>query len=300
MSHRLGSLITLGSPTAIGPDSGTAPTTPGTWTVTFSPSDPGGVTKFLILHFTGASLPGSNRVEVDLGYATDVFTSASGANFWSRPVSGNSVTIRYIDDGVGPASGKVDLVQYGRGEGLVGGGATNANGDFFLLASPYIDPTTFNFAGVCPSGAQPSWENVAVLPAGVMRDTARSIGMIVHAHGDHLSTCSGALMTPDPALGTADLVLTAGHCIPDPTGVEVDSASFTFDFQTNADGTRPTGYNPKFYKVQRVVQAGVPRPPTDTRPSLDYCILQIDSPAGGFAFPPLALRPSNLHKIHRI
>jgi hypothetical protein len=290
MSHRLGSLITLGSPLVIGPDSGASPTATNTWTVTFSPADPGGVTKFQILHFTGASLPGSNRLEVDLGYATDIFTSASGADFWSRPIAGNSVTIRYIDDGVGPPSGKVDLGEYGRGEGLAGGGATNTNADLFLLSSPYVEPTFFNSAGVCPGGANPSWENVAVLPAGVMRDCAQRVGMILHAHDGHLSSCSGTLMTTDPATGTADLVLTAGHCI---TGAaDVASASFTFDFQTNADGTRPAGYNPRFFKVRRVVRAGLPRPPTDTRPSRDYCILQIDTPSGGFPFTPLALRSS--------
>ena len=290
MSHRLGSLITLGAPVVIGPDSGAAPSPANTWTVTFSPSDPGAITKFLILHFTGGLLPGTNRLEVDLGYATDVFTSASGPDFWTRPIAANSVTIRYIDDGSGAASGKVDLVQYGRGEGLVAGGATNANGDLFLLSSPYVDPTYFNSAGVCPGSARPSWENAAILPAGVMREAARSVGMIVMAHAGELSSCSGALMTPDPALGTADLVLTAGHCIT--SAADVASASFTFDFQTNPDGTRPATYDPHFFKVRRVVQAGSPRPPTDTRPSLDYCILQIDTPGGGFPFPPLALRSS--------
>lgn len=281
MSHRMGSLITLGAPITIGPDTGAAPDSANTWSLMFSPAAAPGGTKFLILQFTGAALSGSNRVEVDLGYGTDVFTDASGTSFWSRPIAGNSVRISYIDDGVGPPIGKVDLVQYGRGEGLAGGGATNTNGDMFLLSSPYVDPTFFNSSGVCPSGATPSWENVAALPAGVMRDTARSVGMIVNVHGDHLSTCSGALIG-------ADLVLTAGHCIT--SAIEDESASFTVDYLTNVDGTRPAGFNPIFHKVVGVVQRGLPRPPGDTRPTLDYCILQIDTQASVGA--PLAMRAS--------
>jgi hypothetical protein len=66
MSHRLGPIITLGSPRRIGPDSGAPATGPNTWQENFS--DPGGVggTKFLMLHFRDATLTGGDRLEVDL------------------------------------------------------------------------------------------------------------------------------------------------------------------------------------------------------------------------------------------
>ncbi len=75
MSHITGTLQILGSPLNIGPDAG-LPTT------TFHPDPPStGGLKFVILHFTNGVLPANNRLEVDLGYATDVFTSADGTDF---------------------------------------------------------------------------------------------------------------------------------------------------------------------------------------------------------------------------
>jgi hypothetical protein len=220
---------------------------------------------------------------VDLGYDTDVFTSASGPNFWTRPVSGNSVTIRYIESGVGPAVSSVSVVEYGRGEGLLNGGAGNTSADLFLLDSPYVEPTFFLASGICPSGAQPSWENVAGLPPGVMKDTARSVGMLVMAHDGALSSCSAALIGPD-------LILTAAHCVS--SNAEAASASFTVDYQTNDDGTRPTPYVPRFHKVTNLVKTGFNRPAGDARPPLDYSVLQIRPAGGGVGVPPLVMRPS--------
>src|SRR5215212_4843594 len=123
MSHRIGSVLAT-APIIIGPASGEASTAPNTWEKVFSPPNaPDGGTKFLMLHFTAMDLPGGNRLEVDLGYDQDVLTSESGTQFWTRPVAGNSVTIRYIDDGAGPPEGGVTLAEYGRGEGLLNGGA---------------------------------------------------------------------------------------------------------------------------------------------------------------------------------
>ena len=288
MTHRLGSILSPAAPFLIGPTSGLAPTGPNTWERVFTPPAAAGGTKFLVLRLTASNLTGADRIEVDLGYDTDVFTSASGPSFWTRPIAGNSVTIRYIESGVGPGVSAVSVVEYGRGEGLRNGGDSgiggNTSADLFLLdGGAYPEPSFFNAAGVCPSGSQPSWENVAALPAGVMRDTARSVGMFVMAHGSDLSSCSAALIGPD-------LILTAAHCIS--SDAEAMSASFTLDYQTNADGTRPASYAPRFHKVTNLVKTGFNRPQGDTRPPLDYSVLQIRPATGGVGAPPLTMRPS--------
>src|SRR5829696_1781060 len=201
MSHRLGSVLTLGVPIDFGPDSG-PPTSPDTWAITF-PVDP--LAKFVMLHFVGTALAASDRVEIDLGYDVDVYTGAWGADYWSRPIRGDTpVTIRYVRSGAG--GGHVRLDKYGRGEAMQNGGATNANADLFLLASPYADhsPAAQYSGGKFPPGSAPTWENADCLPAGVMRDTARSVGMYIDVDGDHLSSCSATLIAPD-------LIVTAGH-----------------------------------------------------------------------------------------
>ncbi|HTF81110.1 MAG TPA: hypothetical protein VL947_05280, partial [Cytophagales bacterium] len=70
MSHNIGRIITLGVPIGIGPDHGS--------NTHFFEHTPDAVqaTRFLILHFTGASFPGNNRLEVNLGYGTDVFNAS--------------------------------------------------------------------------------------------------------------------------------------------------------------------------------------------------------------------------------
>jgi hypothetical protein len=287
MSHRIGSVLAT-APVIIGPASGEASTSPNTWERVFSPPPaPNGGTKFLMLHFTAMDLPGSNHLEVDLGYDQDVVTSASGADFWTRPVAGNSVTIRYVDDGVGPPAGGVTLAQFGRGEGLLNGGANatqggNANGDVFLLDSSDVtphqepSPTVQEPMGKFPVGSDPTWLNVAALPNGIQKETARRVGMYITAHdGDMLSTCTATLID-------ADLVISAGHCVL--SEEEARSGSITFDFQTNADGTKPNPYAPKFHKLKRIVRRfyeGF---------GLDYVIMQIETPPGGLGLTPVALR----------
>ena len=95
----------------IGPDFGPS-TSPNTWTVNFAYTPAPTGTKLVMLHFTGASFPANNRLEVDLGYAggeMDVFTSVDGTDFWTRPVNvyavGATVTIRYITNGA--ATGEI-------------------------------------------------------------------------------------------------------------------------------------------------------------------------------------------------
>jgi hypothetical protein len=110
MSHIVGTLQTVAPPIKIGPDSGPATNPPNTWTLKFQHTPAPTGTKLLILHFANASLPASNRLEVDLGYGgadtMDVFTSADGADFWTRPVNvaafaDGKVPIRYIRNGGG-------------------------------------------------------------------------------------------------------------------------------------------------------------------------------------------------------
>jgi hypothetical protein len=289
MSHRIGSVLPQAPAFVVGPGSGLPPTSPGVWERTFTPPPHPDGTKFLMLHFTAASLSGGDRLEVvrsadpDPFHAIDVFTAADGASFWSRPVSGGSVLVRFVDGGDG--TGQAAISEYGRGEGIRNGGNTagggNANGDLFMLDPSWDEPSFFNSAGVCPSASSPSWENVAVLPAGVMRDRAGSVGMFVVADGDHLSTCTATLIAPD-------LILTAGHCLA--TDAEARTGSFTLDFQTDASGARPAGYNPRFYKLRRVVRSGASRAPGDVRPVRDYSIVQVDTPPAGLGAPPVPTR----------
>ena len=122
MSHVTGTVQNvIGGPKKIGPDFGPATNPPNTWSINFAHDPAPTGTKLLMLHFTGASFPANNRLEVDLGYGgqTDVFTSADGSDFWTRPINiyslpGGLVPIRYITNGA--ATGGVQMDQYGRGE----------------------------------------------------------------------------------------------------------------------------------------------------------------------------------------
>jgi hypothetical protein len=289
MSHRIGSVVAQSPAFVVGPGSGMGATSPGVWERTFSPPPHPDGTKFLLLHFTGASFGAGDRLEVVLSadpdpfHAMDVFMAPDGPNFWSRPVSGNSVVVRFVDGG--DATGQVSITEYGRGEGIRNGGNTagggNANGDVFMIDASWDDPTFFNVAGVCPSGSNPSWENVAALPAGVMRETARRVGLFIVADGDHLSTCTATLIAPD-------LILTAGHCLA--TDDEARTGSFTLDFQTDASGNRPAPYTPRLYKLTRVVRSGFSRQPGDVRPGRDYSIVQVAVHPAGLGVLPAPMR----------
>lgn len=277
MSHRLGSVLPIGAPLVLGPPAGPPTSPPNTWVATF-PVDP--LAKFVMLHVNGAAMAATDRAEIELGYDTDVYTAAWGGDFWSRPVRGDGpVTIRFIR---GAGGGSVTVDQYGRGEAMAGGGATNTNADVFLLASPFVDPTFHYAGGVFPPATSPTWENVACLPDGVMKTTARSVGMYIAVHEGELSSCTATLIAPD-------LVITAGHCIS--SDAETKTGSITFDFQTACDGTRPVPYGPKFHKLRRLVRSGYNRPAGDARPVLDYSVIQIETPVGGLGLTPVPIRP---------
>ncbi|MDV7391641.1 trypsin-like serine protease, partial [Arthrospira platensis SPKY1] len=157
----------------------------------------------------------------------------------------------------------MQIDRYGRGErhaGIQDPGALS-NCDPFLGDAVYVEPIYDPF-WYCSE--PPNWENVACVPADVRTQVARSVGMIVSIHGDHVSTCSVTLVD-------ADKVVTAGHCI---TTAEAETASVVFDYQTDCAGNRPPGYAARFHKVSAVLQ----RRWDGTH---DYALLQLaTAPAG--------------------
>jgi hypothetical protein len=285
MTHIIGTIHTLPSPKTIGPDSGLDATSPNIWTHDFEHTPAPEGTKFVILHFRNAILPASNRLEVDLGYDTDtdVFTSADGTEFWTRPVNiyvlpNGKVPIRYITDG--SATGRVELDIYGRGERHVGtqDPTSKSNCDPFLNPSKadYTEPKYDPF-WYCED--PPNWENIAcITPAGDVRaEVARSVGMMVskHTHDDGtpvLSSCSVTLVD-------ADKVLTAGHCLNPPE--DFLTASVTFDYQVNCGGDRPDPYNARFHKVKALLKHRWDY-------IQDYCLLQLTTAPPGI--PPIQMR----------
>jgi hypothetical protein len=301
--HRLGSIIRLTTPTVIGPGSGATPSPANVWQVTF-PRDP--QAKFVMLHFDGASLGAADHVEIELGYDTDIYRPSWGPDFWSRPIRGDQdVVIRYVRGAGG--SGNVRLDKYGRGEGMKPEGAQagldNTNADVFLIDPSYDEPPFFPSVSVTAGHDAPSWQPVAcVTDNPVIANTARSVGMyIVVDEAPHnpipedgtppmrLSSCTATLIGPD-------LIITAAHCLF--SDADVKTGSITFDFQTDCDGNRLAGYNPRFHKLKRLVRTGGDdgeggnrRPPGDTRPPLDYSIIQIETPGAGLGLPPIPLRP---------
>ncbi len=257
MSHITGTVQVLATPLTIGP---------GT-TVFNPPAAPGG-TKLLMLHFQNLNFQPGDQLQVNLGYAIDTFTAADGPAFWTRPVNVYAfpagVQITYI--AAGPLTGSVQLDQFGRGERHVGqpGHPSFSNCDPFYQPPAYVEPTYDPF-WYCTE--PPNWENaICAIPSTDVRTrVTRSVGMIISAEGADLSTCSVTLVD-------SDKVLTAGHCH---TPEEALSSSVTFDYQTECDGSRPPGYNPRFYKVKAVLGH------KNIDSSLDYSLLQLaEAPAG--------------------
>jgi Trypsin-like peptidase domain/von Willebrand factor type A domain len=293
VSHVVGTVQTI-APVIIGPDSGQPPSAPNTWSFDLTPAAPPvDKTKYVILHFTNISLPANNYVEVDLGYDTDQFTSADGADFWTRPIDiskfGGKATVRYVTNGA--ANGGVTLDKYGRGERHAGIQDPTAlsNCDPFLLDDPYVEPKydPFWFCNT-PPNVPPDWENTrCIAPANDGRATvARSVGMILHVDGNNLSTCSVTLV------GT-DLVITAGHCMTDPIE-NAKSGSVIFNYETECNKARPGGYAPYFFKVKKTV-----RQKFNGTGTTDYCFFQLKVPIGGTGLPAIPMR-SNLPAVGEI
>src|SRR5574341_1452829 len=292
MSHIIGVVQAVTPAATIGPDFG-PPTSPNTWTFNFAYTPALTGTKFVMLHFTGASLPANNRLEVDLGYSggeMDVFTSMDGSDFWTRPINvyvvGATIAIRYITNGA--ATGGVQLDQYGLGERHTKD-PTNpdpsfnslSNCDPFLGDATYLEPdyATFWF---CEN--PPNWENMACTqPAGDIRNTvAPSVGMIVHVEynkdlGLVLSSCTVHLISPNT-------VVTAGHCMANPIE-DAQSASVIFNYATRCNDQRPAGYTGRFFKVKEVIRQRFADGSFN-----DYCLLRLKVPVGGLGIPSVAMR----------
>ena len=255
--------------------------------LTPSPGPLGGP-RFVILHFVDVNLSATAKLTVELGYGTDVFNKNSGASFWSRPVDASTAPIRVRITG---GTGSARLLEYGAGEPSVSPGAaagqpcgSQSNPDPFLQTSPYQDPffetrlkcnNAFDFVNAACS--------FPTVPDSAKNRAAAATGIIVEVHrdpatGSHVSSCSGTLIAPD-------LFLTARHCLNDPSGEDLRSASVTFDYATLCDGSRPPGHITRFFKVVEEVASGGPS--TGGQPSVatDWVIVRLDAAPGNLPAP---------------
>ena len=283
MSHSAGSIQPVTPNITIGPGSLRPPDDTNTWEENFLHTPAATGTKFLILHFIDANFSIGDRLEVDLGYDIDVFNSDSGLEFFTRPIKviGDApVSIKYITDGTRPGSesGSVVLSEYGRGEAVRSSGgaspsrANATNPDIFLLDPEYREPE-YETRGLCTD--IPNWEDVNCIPdsAMVLKNAANATCILVILHEGEVTTCTGTLID-------SDMVLTAGHCFGSEDAIEARSGSACFDFQIECNRSTPDPYNPKFFKIKSIVRINT---------SLDYCILQLDSPITGIGVIPVPM-----------
>jgi von Willebrand factor type A domain/Trypsin-like peptidase domain len=292
MSHITGTVQTVSPVIKIGPDFGPATNPPNTWVLNFAHTPAPGGSKLVVLHFTGVGLPASNRLEVDLGYDTDVFTAADGSDFWTRPVNifalpGGLVPVRYITNGA--ATGGAQLDQYGRGERHTKDPVNTSNlFDSFSNCDPFLpDPsyTEPDYAKFWLCNMPPNWENSACSPNADIRSVvAPSVGMVMHV--DSNPTLGFVLSTCTVTLVSADTAVTAGHCMADPIE-DAESASVIFNYQTSCNGSRPGGYAARFFKVREVIRQRYADGSAN-----DYCLLRLKVPPGGLGVPTRTLSSS--------
>jgi hypothetical protein len=244
---------------------------------------PHGGPRFVMLHFDSVHLTGSAKLTVNLGYDTDVFTANSGSDFWSRPVDTSIGTIPIRITG---GSGSARLLEFGSGEPSIPAGQTPgtsvgslSNPDPFLQTDPYQEPI-YETRLECNPGF--AWQNAACtlssIPDPVKGRVASAVGIIVEAHEGEVSSCSGTLIA-------GDLFLTARHCLTDPAGKDVRSASVTFDYAPACSGSRPPGHVTRFFKVVEEVASG--SPPTGSSPPLnsDWVVVRLDAAPGALPSP---------------
>ncbi|TKJ37025.1 MAG: hypothetical protein CEE38_08970 [Planctomycetes bacterium B3_Pla] len=277
MSHNLGRIV---------PDGRTFNETTGLNLIP-SPGPLGGP-RFVMLHFDNVNLTGAARLTVDLGYGADVFNASSGSSFWSRPVNTlepDYVTPRPISIRITGGSGSARLLEYGSGEPTAFGKPSKpgcvgqTNPDPFLHTDPYEKPKYEKRLECNPDFA---WRNAACplpsIPTGVKDRVAAATGIIISVHDGHVSSCSGTLIA-------ADLFLTGRHCLTDPSGEDVRSASVTFDYATACDGHRPAAHVTRFFKVIKDLVSG--SPPTGSIPPVatDWVIVRLDTAPGALPAP---------------
>lgn len=239
--------------------------------------------RFVILHFDNVNLTGNAKLTVELGYGTDVFNKSSGTNFWSRPVD---TAIAPIQIRITGGTGSARLLEFGAGEPSITPGnapgtpfGSQSNPDPFLHTNPYQEPI-FETRLECNPGF--AWRQAAcalpLITDAVKNRVALATGIIVEVHDNHVSSCSGTLIAPD-------LFLTARHCLTDPSGEDLRSASVTFDYATNCDGTRPAGHAARFSKVLAEVASG--SPPTGGNPpsTTDWVVVRLDAAPGSLPAP---------------
>lgn len=237
--------------------------------------------RFVILHFDNVNLSGAAKLTVNLGYGTDVFNASSGSSFWSRPVD---TSVSPISIRISGGSGSARLLEYGSGEPFITPGqipgtsiGSQSNPDPFLHTNPYQEPI-YETRLECNPGF--AWRNAACslpsIPDAIKNRVAAAVGIIVEVHDGHVSSCSGTLIA-------ADLFLTARHCLTDPSGEDLRSASVTFDYATACDGSRPAGHVTRFFKVLEEVAAG--RSPSGGGAADDWVIVRLDAAPGSLPAP---------------
>lgn len=273
------------------------------------PAGPLGGPRFVILHFDSVNLTAGAKLTVELGYDTDVFNKNSGSDFWSRPVD---TTVTPIKIRIAGGTGSARLKEFGAGQPSITPGTiatpgnpaisgtpgtpcgSQSNPDPFLQTNPYQEPTyetrlkcggTFEFVNAACS--------LSSVPNAVKDKVAAAVGIIVEVHNDtssliprFVSSCSGTLIAPD-------LFLTARHCLNEPSGEDLRSASVSFDYFTDCDGSRPAGHVTRFFKVIAEVASG--GPPTGSLPPVatDWVIVRLDT-APGLLPAPLVMRDTVL------
>jgi len=198
LSHSVGTQIKLATPLIVGPGSGAPAATSNSWTIQVE-SSPLPDTKFLMLHFTGVSLPGRNMLEVNLGYDIDIFHASDGPTFWSRPIDtkalrGRPIEVTYVIDRATTGEARIDVL--GVSQRLPGwfNAHVLSNCDPFFTDARYTEPI-YDPHWFCDG--PPHWSNMACIADSndVRVRVAKSVGMMLGPAeapngGDVLSTCS--------------------------------------------------------------------------------------------------------------
>jgi hypothetical protein len=251
-------------------------------------SGPHGGPRFVILHFDNVNLHAGATLTINLGYGVDAFGAGAGSSFWSRPAdtSFGPIAIRITG-----GSGTAHLDKYGSGEPAIPTGQTPgtsigslSNPDPFLQTDPYMEPI-YETRLECNPGF--AWTNAACglapISDAIKAKVAASVGIIVEVDPTEVSSCSGTLIGPD-------LFLTARHCLTDPSGEDVRSASVTFDYTTACNGSKPAGHTTRFFKVLEEVASGVaPTGPENIALASDWVVVRLDAAPGALP-PPLEMR----------